>query len=176
MQDPAQSSVLVALVSGLTDLHHLRVGEVPDEHPDDADGRRSRADSSATEVGVWHSSTILRSSGVACRPSWSVVISASTGAWSSMLPSDEAVRPRVRTYGRTTPRRTRFAVLRVLRVLGFLQVAHIVLDRLDLRGLLGVVVAVDGHRIAERGNDVCSSDTSPGVSALAHFSTRTAIS
>ena len=99
----SRTSRCSALVLGLADLHHAarRRGRRR------ARGRhrpacRSRAESSATDIGVWHSSTILRSSGVACRPSWSGVISASTGAWSSNTPSDELVRPRVSMYGRTS--------------------------------------------------------------------------
>ena len=111
-----------------------------------------RAEISATDIGVWHSSTMRRSSGVALRPSWSSVISASTGAWSSNTPSDELVRPRVSMYGRD-------------------QVAVPCVFAAGSWARLG-----RRHRIADLGSAVWSSEMRPGVSALAHFSTRTAIS
>ena len=107
LQQPFEQAHVAVLgaVLGLAHVHHLR--RARGRRP--APGRRRpacvrRAESSATDIGVWHSSTIGGPPAWRCGPAARAAISARTGACSSKMPSDELVRPRVSTYGRTSVR------------------------------------------------------------------------
>ena len=108
LQQPLeQPHVAVLGRSGLTHLHHAGATRSPTSTRTTPTGVPRRAASSATDIGVWQSSTMRRSSGVAPRPSWSGVISASDRRVElerAERRSRAAAREHVRT---TTPRRTR---------------------------------------------------------------------
>ena len=103
---------------------------------------------------TWASGTARRSCGPRAwrrRPSCSGVISASAGAWSSNAPSDELVRPRVSTYGRTS------ACVRAHARVGTPSARS---HRARRRGVLGS--SADGHRIADLGSDGLQLGDEPG--------------